>query len=481
MTQYHISDSGQVVKCQASPGHCPKKNFDSPQEAEDHLDKTIASHSLRKKKDSRMDELVKSYDTKNIYPHRLAVIDTPTEEAISVLSEVGQPLIVGGSVRDSLVKKESKDIDIEVHSVTMPTLISHLKKKGYAVDEVGRQFGVLKVNGRGVKDIDVSIPRKENKTGSGHRSFKASFDENMSLQEAAERRDFTFNAIMYDHRNQVIIDPTGGKKDLEDKVMRHVSDKFAEDPLRVLRGAQFATRFGMSYHPDTAQLCKRIRPSYSELSNERVVEEWGKFFEKGQNPRMGVKALQDSGWDDTEKGLKQSLSNPHTVESLERVVYQPKKYRILMGSSVIASNMPPPDRKSFAEASLPSKQDMQTSLALTSLDLSAMQTSYGRKNLARALHKQKVNFHLIDRYADVVASERLKDVAQQGIDDGLGDGPEQDLVMGRDILEVSQKKPGPWMSKLLDEIRDQQYKNGWKDKSIAMNYALDRMKQISEE
>ena len=481
--KYHISDNGEVVECRANKIPCKKQNFNSQQEAEEHLESTLASPLSKfspsgSRQNAHLSKMRDKYGTDHIHSYTMSSIDKPTNELLSSLSSVGSPLIVGGSVRDSLVGSESKDIDIEVHKTSMNALIKHLKSSGYNVNEVGKQFGVLKVTGHGLEETDISVPRKENKVGSGHKSFNTSFDPEMSITEAAERRDFTFNAIMYDHQNNVLIDPTGGKEDLENKVMRHVSDKFTEDPLRVLRGAQFATRFNMSYHPDTAKISKQIRHEYNDLSKERLREEWGKFLEKGKNPRSGIKALQDSGWDDMTTGLKESLSSEHTQQSLERVTEQPKEYRALLGSAAIMTNMEKKNREKFSTTSLMSKSDEKVAMALCDLQDSQWESTYDRKVAAKSFPKG-VDFELVHRYATVTDNSVLKDHSRKAISEGLGKEPEKDLISGSDIMMKTERTPGPWMAQLLNEIRDNQYKNNWTNRKDALDYMNKRLEQMA--
>ncbi|MEJ7648183.1 MAG: hypothetical protein WKF57_03885 [Nakamurella sp.] len=238
----------------------------------------------------------------------------PTESAQAVLAACaragGRPLIVGGSVRDALLAAESgnpctpKDIDIEVYGADVDALIAELGHVG-RVDEVGRSFGVLKVtvfskDGSGaeqVEDFDVSLPRADSKTGTGHRGFEVRVDHDLDEVEAFGRRDFTVNAIGWDPATHELVDPYGGSRDLADRVLRHTTDAFAEDPLWVLRGVQFAGRFEMSFAPDTAQLCRELSGSFAELPKERVWGEFAKIALMARRPSMSLDALHEIDWE----------------------------------------------------------------------------------------------------------------------------------------------------------------------------------------
>jgi len=212
-------------------------------------------------------------------------------DVVRLLTEAGgRPLIVGGSVRDALLGIPAKDIDMEVYGLE-PRAIEAALRREFSVVSVGAAFGVLKIKGH---PIDVSLPRRENQIGSGHRDFAIEGDPHMSPREAATRRDFTVNALLWDPRTGEVLDPWGGIADLAARRLRHVSDKFAEDPLRVLRAMQFAARFGFTVAPETVALCATLTPA--ALSPERVYEEWCKLLLRGAKPSVGLDFLKACGW-----------------------------------------------------------------------------------------------------------------------------------------------------------------------------------------
>lgn len=204
-------------------------------------------------------------------------------------------LIVGGFVRDQLLGIESKDIDIEVYGLSLSQIEFELTAAGFRVDAVGKAFGVLKID----NEIDVSVPRRENKVGVGHKGFDVVPDPDMSVEEAAGRRDFTINSMAMREDGE-IVDPFDADLDLAAGCLRHTSDAFVEDPLRVLRAMQFASRFGMIVAPETMKLCRDMAPLKSELPKERIWEEWKKWALKGRMPRFGLELLVESGWADPE-------------------------------------------------------------------------------------------------------------------------------------------------------------------------------------
>jgi tRNA nucleotidyltransferase (CCA-adding enzyme) len=222
-------------------------------------------------------------------------IPPPLHAALSVLrSAGGRPRLVGGCVRDWLLGLEPKDFDVEVFGLDYEALGRALAPFG-STDVVGRSFGVLKVRLEGV-EYDFSLPRRESKTGAGHRGFAVAPDPSLTEAEAAARRDFTINAIAYDPFENRLIDPHGGAGDLQKKILRHTGPAFAEDPLRVLRAFQLAARFELTLAPETAALCHTISDSYAELPVERVWGEWEKWATKAVKPSLGLATLKQAGW-----------------------------------------------------------------------------------------------------------------------------------------------------------------------------------------
>jgi tRNA nucleotidyltransferase (CCA-adding enzyme) len=214
---------------------------------------------------------------------------------LEAVRRVGRPRLVGGGVRDWLLGLSPKDFDLEVAGVDFETLHRALAPFG-ATDVVGRSFGVIKVRSAAGGEYDFSLPRRESKTGAGHRGFAVAPDAALSDAEAAARRDFTVNAIAYDPFSDTIIDPHGGQADLRARVLRHTSAAFTEDPLRVLRAFQLAARFDFSLAPETAALCRSIADTFAELPVERVWSEWDKWAMKSIKPARGLAVLEETGW-----------------------------------------------------------------------------------------------------------------------------------------------------------------------------------------
>jgi tRNA nucleotidyltransferase (CCA-adding enzyme) len=207
--------------------------------------------------------------------------------------EGGEVYSVGGCTRDLFLHETPKDIDLEIHNLTAEQLVAVLSQFGN-VSLIGKSFGVYQIAGM---DIDFSLPRTESKFGPGHKDFDVTVDPYMGVVESARRRDFTINAIYMNEGNGEIIDPFGGEEDIDQRVLRVVDPKtFVEDPLRVLRGAQFCARFGLVAEKETIRLCRRIKNEYNTIPKERVMGELEKLLLKGMYPSLGIQFLRDTEW-----------------------------------------------------------------------------------------------------------------------------------------------------------------------------------------
>ena len=216
------------------------------------------------------------------------IIDQALPIARLVRDHGGRALIVGGFVRDMLLDRPSKDLDVEVFGIgaeELPRLLSRLGR----VEPIGQAFPVYKLG-----DIDVALPRRESKIGRGHKGFDVAGDPAMSFAEAARRRDFTINAISWDPLTDEYIDPMNGREDLRRRVLRVVDEQtFADDSLRVLRALQFAARFELTVDPRTRDICSRV--PLDDLPSERVWGEFEKLLLQARRPSLGFTLARDFG------------------------------------------------------------------------------------------------------------------------------------------------------------------------------------------
>lgn len=201
----------------------------------------------------------------------------------------GRALLVGGCVRDTLMGAPPKDWDLEVYQLDAQLLREILDQFG-PVNVVGEAFTVYKIG----RHLDVSIPRRERKSGRGHKAFVIEGDPEMGVVDAARRRDFTINAILQDPLTGELLDPFEGQRDIERRILRAVSaETFAEDSLRVLRAAQFASRFQFDIDAGTVELCRTI--DLSDLPAERIWGEIEKLLLQSSRPFIGLEWLRKLG------------------------------------------------------------------------------------------------------------------------------------------------------------------------------------------
>jgi putative nucleotidyltransferase with HDIG domain len=220
------------------------------------------------------------------------------QQLIDALTAEGGLFEVGGSVRDSFLTQstENKDRDYLVTGIALDRLMAILRRFG-KVDLVGRSFGVLKFTLRGDNAAhDFAIPRIERSTGLAHRDFEVTYEPSLPIEVDLRRRDFTINAMARAIPGGEIIDPYGGRTDLEKRTIRIVfSDAIVEDPLRILRGAQFAARFQFDIEPATLDAMKAGAHLIDTVSPERIADELNKMLVRADKPSIGFRYLLQTG------------------------------------------------------------------------------------------------------------------------------------------------------------------------------------------
>jgi len=296
-------------------------------------------------------------------PHKSTMSALVPDELVAILGEtpeLARSFLVGGCVRDWLLAIPNKDFDIEVFGVGYEELAAGLSRWG-RTDCVGSSFGVVKLTTPEGQTFDFSIPRRDSKVAPGHKGFEISFDPAITSKEAAARRDFTINALMFDPRRGEVLDFFGGQADLKNRVLRHTSEAFVEDPLRVLRGMQFAARFDLRAAPETVALCRDIKDGCCELAVERVREEWFKWAAKSVVPSRGLTFLVETEWMEHFPEIRALVGTPqdpewhpegdvftHTCHCLDALVKLPRwqsadtESRIVLSLAVLAHDFAKP-------------------------------------------------------------------------------------------------------------------------------------------
>ena len=218
-------------------------------------------------------------------------LDPQTRQFVQDISELGgQVWIVGGAVRDWFLGIAPHDFDLEVSGVSQSELES---LSGWQVLAAGDRFGVWLV---GSPAFEVALPQVRIRTGNGHKDEIAIIDHNTPIAKSLSRRDFTVNAMAVNALTGQLVDPFNGKADLNSRILRAIDpDNFGADPLRVLRGMQFASRFNMQASIETIESALVWFDGFHTLSPDRVRAEWVKWSH-GTHPAAGIRFLIDTGW-----------------------------------------------------------------------------------------------------------------------------------------------------------------------------------------
>ena len=202
----------------------------------------------------------------------------------------GRTWLVGGCIRDLMLGRQPRDLDLEISGLP-PGQLHALLTEHFSVQFVGKAFGVFKLQG---PPVHISIPSRMLTDNASVPGLLRQSDPDMDIDEALARRDFTMNAMAWDPDTLELRDPFNGRADLDAHVLRHASDRFREDPLRVLRGMQLAARFRLTAAPETVALCKTL--TLDGQPSERLWEEWKKLLLQGVKPSLGLQFLSDCGW-----------------------------------------------------------------------------------------------------------------------------------------------------------------------------------------
>ena len=430
-------------------------------------------------------------------------IETAERIARLVRDHGGRALVVGGWVRDRLLGIPSKDVDLEVYGLPIDRLQPLLATLG-PVNAVGESFTVYKV-----LDVDVSLPRRESKIGRGHRAFAVTGDPELSVEEAARRRDFTVNAIAWDPLSGEYLDPFGGRADLLDRKLLRVVDPrtFPDDSLRVLRGIQFAARFELEMEAGTKALCARI--PLDDLPCERIWGEIEKLLLQARRPSRGFAlALELGAIDRLFPELKALVGCPqepewhpegdvwiHTLmvidEARTRIddLERPQQIAVMLGA--VCHDVGKPPTTAFVEGRIRSMEHEQAGVepATRLLDRLNVHTVGGLDVRAQVLgivahHLKPLAFaKAVPRAGDgafrrLALKVDLELLARVALSDCMGRGGEHDcsgivwfleraralgvehaapepIVKGRHLLELG-VRPGPAMGELLQAIYERQ-------------------------
>jgi tRNA nucleotidyltransferase (CCA-adding enzyme) len=387
--------------------------------------------------------------------------------ADDIRSAGGRAFLVGGFVRDTLLgfEGEMRDFDIEVYSINQQKLLEILSRHGKP-NLIGKAFGVVHLSRNGIH-YDFSFPRTESKTGTGHRAFDVQTNPNLSFEEAARRRDFTINAMGMELPDLELIDPYNGRRDLENKILRHVSNAFAEDSLRVLRGVQFAARFELRAAEETIELCKTL--SLSDLSRERIEEEFRKWLLKGVKPSLGLDFF-------CEAGLQKMFFEVHTTGDIldflakRRNDLNPQEAETVMFAGFLClPNAKPVD---FLKKWIPVNSLLKKVPALlTSLSLFNLSSESDLRRCA--LNAGSLKLPAILASAIQNNAEIYREAQRLGKEMNIWKSAPQPFITGQMLLDMG-LKPGPKLGQIIKQVFEMQISGEVKNMEDAVNFLHSR-------
>ena len=385
--------------------------------------------------------------------------DRARDVAAAVRDAGGRALIVGGWVRDRLMDRPSTNIDLEVFGLPSDRVRELLETFG-RVEAVGESFQVYKLG-----ELDVSLPRRDSKAGRGHRGFVVMGDPNMSVEDAARRRDFTINAIAVDPLSGEYFDPFDGREDIRRRLLRVVdAETFPDDSLRVLRAIQFAARFEFDLDEMTRALCRGI--PLDDLPAERV---WGEIEKLlfAPRPSIGFALALDLGViDKLFPGLRALVGcaqepewHPegdvwaHTLQVVDRArqkldgLSHPEQIAVMLGA--VAHDLGKPATTAFIDGRIRSMDHEEQGIGPATAFL------------------DRLNIHSLEGY-DVrrqvlgITAQHLKPGSWHKVRDAVGDGAFRRLAHKVDLELLARvarsdcegRKPGDFDCSAMDWFRD---------------------------
>jgi len=408
----------------------------------------------------------------------MEIIDYPIELDIifdTLKKSDIKPILVGGYVRDKLLNEESKDIDIELYGVSSLDKVEEILQEFGAVNSVGKSFGVCKLKFKRY-ELDFSLPRKDNKTKSGHRGFYVEVYPYLDFKTAASRRDFTINAIGYDVMEKKIVDPFGGREDLKNRVLRAVDlESFGQDPLRVLRAAQFCARFNLQIEHNLYLICKDMvsKNLLAELPKERIFEEIKKLLLKSQKPSIGLKLLEEFGFDISTKSM-------FVADKLAKNLTANEQTNLVLMLAALCYNFEKKDIELFLSKLTDEKELFKRVVTLveTHQKLDNLNDDYTLYKLAtltniRELLTLSSSIYSADDNLEMV--KKYEDIYKRAEELGIIDKKLQPLLMGRDILKLG-IHPSPKFSQILDDAYEAQMHGKFKNYDEALLWLMEYLK-----
>ena len=388
-----------------------------------------------------------------------------------------QPIIVGGYVRDQLLHRDSKDIDVELYGIDSLEKLEKILEEFGEVNSVGKSFGVCKLKFKGL-EIDFSLPREDSKISSGHRGFSITTHSKLDFKTASSRRDFSINAIGFDVMKKELLDPFHGQEDIKKGLLRAVdTKKFAEDPLRVLRAIQFASRFGFELDDALMQLCQDMiqKKLLEELARERVFEEVKKLLLKSQKPSYGILLL---------KKLKLPLYFDAFHTMLDALDFLAKNReikdedtRLMLMLSALTYNLKKEQRENFFNQLTNKKELLKEIESLLQCKETFSIKKYGDYELYTLARRVNIeNFlYLLDAVSLGKDKESIKRMKTRVIDLNILHNKAKPLFQGKDLIRLAYK-PSSQFSLLLEKVYDAQMHSEFTSHEEAIKWARNNLK-----
>jgi len=377
----------------------------------------------------------------------------------AIIDKGGKIYQIGGVVRDEMLGKVSKDLDLLVVGIDIKELGKIIEPFG-KVNLVGKSFGVLKFKPEGSsEEIDISVPRIDEKsTGKGHKDFEIKLGKGISLEQDQLRRDFWMNAMSKDIETGEVHDMGGrGKLDIENRVVRMINPQaFQDDPLRMLRAVQFAARFDFKIEPKTYKEIKNNAKLIKTVSAERFHEEFVKMFTKSTKPSYGIKLM-------IELGLMKFLFPQ--VRKVSGLVDKIPKANFPAFLAVMLKDLGNQAGKAAQKVMRVSNNDAESIDEIVRVMTNKKIQPSSKNEFAVVKWVENLNPYVIDSidgYLQTVKSQTIANLFRDMKRKGKPTNRKELVVDGRDIIGIGIK--GPKVGKVLDWALEYAIRKGNQDK-----------------
>ena len=377
----------------------------------------------------------------------------------AIIDKGGKIYQIGGVVRDEMLGKVSKDLDLLVVGIDIKELGKIIEPFG-KVNLVGKSFGVLKFKPEGsTEEIDISVPRIDEKsTGKGHKDFEIKLGKGISLEQDQLRRDFWMNAMSKDIETGEVHDMGGrGKLDIENRVVRMINPQaFQDDPLRMLRAVQFAARFDFKIEPKTYKEIKNNAKLIKTVSAERFHEEFVKMFTKSTKPSYGIKLM-------IELGLMKFLFPQ--VRKVSGLVDKIPKANFPAFLAVMLKDLGSQAGKAAQKVMRVSNNDAESIDEIVRVMTNKKIQPSSKNEFAVVKWVENLNSYVIDSidgYLQTVKSQTIANLFRDMKRKGKPTNRKELVVDGRDIIGIGIK--GPKVGKVLDWALEYSIRKGNQDK-----------------